>query len=337
MQSRDTALHHSHPLTPPQAITQSPTSLSQFSPVFSTETKKRQSLFPWMSEDEDDAHLENPAPQFWVRTPPPPFRPTSPAHSPISHPRVRHCTTEPELPPQPRRRRDPAPHYCRCHAPLQAVAQTPGPPAVLPPPVFGAQRRERQSWFPLMSEDEDDTQPENSAPFWVQTPSPPLFRGRTPLRIPLRESGCTCRVAWNPRAGDAAEGHGQIRPRSCVPQCHRASQHPLAGLQTPPQPHQCRGNRQTLPALHRGTCLCAPSPHHPDKHSPCPHSWPHPTSDLPMCHCLPPTSYRPQGCRGPTEPRHRGWHLSCCPRSAAPRRAGDGDSNPNAWLFPCMY
>lgn len=135
-----------------------------------------QSLFPWMSEDEDDAHLENPAPQFWVRTPPPPFRPTSPAHSPISHPRVRHCTTEPELPPQPRRRRDPAPHYCRCHAPLQAVAQvnapkncfsqknicsslptslsllpialslpqTPSPPAVLPPPVFGAQRRERQ-------------------------------------------------------------------------------------------------------------------------------------------------------------------------------------------------
>lgn len=188
-----------------------------------------------------------------------------------------------------------------------------------------------------MSEDEDDTQPENSAPFWVQTPSPPLFRGRTPLRIPLRESGCTCRVAWNPRAGDAAEGHGQIRPRSCVPQCHRASQHPLAGLQTPPQPHQCRGNRQILPPLHRGTCLCAPSPHHPHKHSPCPHSWPHPTSDLPMCHCLPPTSYRPQGYRGPTEPRHRGWHLSCCPRSAAPRRAGDGDSNPNAWLFPCMY
>ncbi|XP_052541785.1 proline-rich protein 19 [Tympanuchus pallidicinctus] len=109
VQSRDPALHHSHPPTPPQAITQSPTSPSQFSPpVFNTETKKRQSLFPWMSEDEDDTHPENPAPQFWVRTPPPPFRPTPPAHSPISHPR------------------------------------TPSPPAVLPPPVFGAQRRERQ-------------------------------------------------------------------------------------------------------------------------------------------------------------------------------------------------
>lgn len=89
-----------------------------------------QSLFPWMSEDEDDTHPENSAPQFWVQTPPPPFRPTPPAHSPISHPRVRHCTPEPELlplPPQPRQRRDPAPHYCRCRAPLQAVAQVSAP------------------------------------------------------------------------------------------------------------------------------------------------------------------------------------------------------------------
>ncbi|XP_015726742.1 proline-rich protein 19 [Coturnix japonica] len=337
MQSRDTALHHSHPPTPPQVVTQSPTSLSQISPpVFSTETKKRQSLFPWMSEDEDedDAHPENPAPQFWDRTPPPPFRPTPPACSPISHPRVRHCTPELELPPQPRQR----PHYCRCRAPLQADAQTPRPPAVLPPPVFGVQRRERQSWFPLMPEDEDDTHPENSAPFWVRTPSPPLFRGRTPPRIPLREPGCTCGVTWDPRAGDAVEGHGQIHQRSCVPQRHRVSQHPLSVLQTPPQPHQCRGTRQTLPALHRGACHCAPSPpHHPHKHSPCPHSWPHPTSDLPMCHCLPSTSYRPQGCRGPTESRCRGWHLPCCPRGTAPHRAGDGDCSPNARFFPCMY
>ncbi|XP_021251520.1 proline-rich protein 19-like isoform X2 [Numida meleagris] len=45
MQSRDPALHHSHPSSPPQAITQSPTSLSQFSPpVFSTEMKKSQAL-----------------------------------------------------------------------------------------------------------------------------------------------------------------------------------------------------------------------------------------------------------------------------------------------------
>uniref|UniRef100_A0A669Q779 Uncharacterized protein n=1 Tax=Phasianus colchicus TaxID=9054 RepID=A0A669Q779_PHACC len=78
-------------------------------------------------KDEDDAHPENPAPQFWVQTPPPPFRSTPAAHSPISHPRVRHCTPEPELPPQPRPRRDPALHYCRCRAPLQAVAQVSDP------------------------------------------------------------------------------------------------------------------------------------------------------------------------------------------------------------------
>ncbi|XP_027320202.3 uncharacterized protein [Anas platyrhynchos] len=334
----------SQPLRPPaplQAVTQAPTSPSMFPPPdFSPEIRKRQSCFPWMVEDEDEAHSEKPAMQFCVRTPSPPlFRARHPAPSPATYLPAGRCTPEPELLPQPMQSRNPAPQHRWRRVSPPAVNQTPSPPAVPLPPVFGAKRKEKQSWLPWMSEDEDDTYPEDPAPlFCVRTPSPPLFEGLPQPHIPLGEPGCTCRATWGPRVEDKAEGHGQIHWRSRVPQHHRVLEHPMSGTHAPHHPCWRHRDRRTPPALYRGTCPCAPSPsHHPCKHSPCPHSRPRHATSFPTCRCSPPESHRPRGWRGLPEPRQRGWHLSFCPHATVPHSAGDRDSSPNVWLFPCLY
>lgn len=71
-----------------------------------------QSCFPWMVEDEDEAHSEKPAMQFCVRTPSPPlFRARHPAPSPATYLPAGRCTPEPELLPQPMQSRNPAPQH----------------------------------------------------------------------------------------------------------------------------------------------------------------------------------------------------------------------------------
>ncbi|XP_066858916.1 proline-rich protein 19 isoform X2 [Anser cygnoides] len=320
VRSKDPAAHRSHPPAPLQAVTQS--------------------CFPWMMEDEDEAHSEKPAMQFCVRTPSPPlFRARHPAPSPASYLPAGRCTPEPELLPQPTTSKNPAPQHRWHRVSPQAVDQTPSPPAVPLPPVFGAKRKERQSWLPWMSEDEDDTHPEDPAPlFCARTPSPPLFEGLPQPHIPLGEPGCTCRAAWGPRVEDKAEGHGQIYWRSRVPQHRQVLEHPMSGTHAPHHPCWCHRDQRTPPTLYRGTCPCAPSPsHHPCKHSPCPHSRPRHATSFPTCRCSPRESHRPRGWRGPLEPRQRGWHLSFCPHATVPHNVRERDSSPNVWLFPCLY